>query len=893
MADKPQLDPISAASARPGDLLALTGAAFGAQTTASVVRFRVPGPGAAAVLGTLGTLEGWDDTKIDVRVPSLASFGSGGPLELIVYTAADHSEPRSFILEEEAPPVITGLDPALGLELIHTTITGSGFGRRIEGSDDWAVLFQAPDASGATAEVAATVVSWTPTSIEVEVPSLESLHRAGKHPVVVSTPWGRSAAAEFLLGELPQIQTVLPPSLSAGATIIVTGSGFGSEETSTLKLVAAPGSEAAATVVPAILSWSETKIVARIPGLQQLRTTGHRDLVVHTDWGESTYGIDVGDLASITSWTRLEPHARTADLQQGLALGLQARVYDALWLLARQWQLLELKGQDAGSPVVVQVAGKCTPLARWQPGTGRLEDGQAEDVPAGVPLEAIVERERDFPPLGPGSEPFGDLRLAAEAGLQLLRLIDARLRDPRKSDDYRRRFLREYPLELPADAASLDAKSRRFLSVAHHRVPDGARIYADFQVALGAHPKLPNKPPIDGNDRAAVLAAIQDWYAWCGELFSEATPGQRPWDPRRMEYAFAAGNGKLVLDAREHDGGHLDWYSFVRRVPDEPGDPLPTLGEPTSGRKPVDLACKAIPNPVSYPGMPVPRWWELEDRRVDFGSVAAAPNELLKLVLLEIATVYGNDWFTLPLDGVPVGSLCELDTVTIIDTFGGTVQLAPFGHGAGAGVDWRMFELTRSDGKPDAGNALLLLDALPATLESGPVEEVHLLRDELANLAWAVEKTVESRTGRPFERHEDEATRRPQPAPPEATAARRYLLQTTVPRNWIPLIPQADHDGGVLIMRRLARGAMRDPAGGSIQPLGRLLKPGSPLDISRLPEPGRSLDIFDEELPPTGVRVTRLWTLGRAANGRTHLWRARRAWTGGGGASSGLRFDLT
>jgi hypothetical protein len=35
----------------------------------------------------------------------------------------------------------------------------------------------------------------------------------------------------------------------------------------------------------------------------------------------------------------------------------------------------------------------------------------------------------------------------------------------------------------------------------------------------------------------------------------------------RMEYAFSAGSGELVIDVREHDGGHLDWYSFVRRAP--------------------------------------------------------------------------------------------------------------------------------------------------------------------------------------------------------------------------------------------------------------------------------------------------------------------------------------
>src|SRR5262249_53205330 len=153
-----------------------------------------------------------------------------------------------------------------------------------------------------------------------------------------------------------------------------------------------------------------------------------------------------------------------------------------------------------------------------------------------------------------------------------------------------------------------------------------------------------------------------------------------------------------------------------------------------------------------------------------------------------------------------------------------------------------------------------------------PVEDVLMLRDELANMAWAVEKTIESRTGRPLERHEDEVARRTQPDPPASTATRRYVLQTPVPRNWIPLLPKINQDDtGAVTLRLLARGAMREPVGGpGIPPRGRLL------------EPGTLLDIYDEEVPRTGARVTRLWTLGRAADGSTHLWRGRRKGPGRG-----------
>jgi hypothetical protein len=50
----------------------------------------------------------------------------------------------------------------------------------------------------------------------------------------------------------------------------------------------------------------------------------------------------------------------------GIEEGLAARVHDPLWLLARQWQLGEFGGKDAGTPAVVQVAGTTTPVNAWR-----------------------------------------------------------------------------------------------------------------------------------------------------------------------------------------------------------------------------------------------------------------------------------------------------------------------------------------------------------------------------------------------------------------------------------------------------------------------------------------------------------------------------------------------
>jgi hypothetical protein len=50
-------------------------------------------------------------------------------------------------------------------------------------------------------------------------------------------------------------------------------------------------------------------------------------------------------------------------------------------------------------------------------------------------------------------------------------------------------------------------------------------------------------------------------------------------------------------------------------------------------------------------------------------------------------------------------------------------------------------------------------------------------------------------------------------------------------------------------------------------------------------------EIYEEEIPREGVRVTRSYQLARWHDGSTHLWIGRRKRVGSGEGSSGLRFD--
>jgi hypothetical protein len=208
------------------------------------------------------------------------------------------------------------------------------------------------------------------------------------------------------------------------------------------------------------------------------------------------------------------------------------------------------------------------------------------------------------------------------------------------------------------------------------------------------------------------------------------------------------------------------------------------------------------------------------------------------------------------------------------------------GHAGHADVYRRRFWISLTLAVPVVAYSEMIQDWFgftapqPAGLESTPLEEVLLLRDELANMAWAVERVVESKTGRPLDRFEAYQARLEQERRSgEAPSAQRlaYRLATTVPDNWNPLLPLV-----LDAKRRLGLAAMRNENGELLSPLGELLRPES------LPRP---LALYDEEVPSAGAQMTRAYEYARSSDGSTYLWVSRRKRSGPGQASSGLRFD--
>ena len=175
-----------------------------------------------------------------------------------------------------------------------------------------------------------------------------------------------------------------------------------------------------------------------------------------------------------------------------------------------------------------------------------------------------------------------------------------------------------------------------------------------------------------------------------------------------------------------------------------------------------------------------------------------------------------------------------------------------------------------------------------------------MVRDEMANMVWALESIVPMLDGRGRAGKEaaSELRTRLQSRLPAATAATpatndadiRYRLMNAVPEHWIPFV--SAHMPNDNRQTRLQRASMpriltNDPdPPRKVKPRGLLLREG--LDVI----PAQPLFIQEEEVPRAGVLVTRSFQRTRWNDGRVVVWMGMRKQSGRGEGNSGLRFDM-
>jgi hypothetical protein len=549
--------------------------------------------------------------------------------------------------------------------------------------------------------------------------------------------------------------------------------------------------------------------------------------------------------------TRLEPQSVSGDPGPGAV----AAIADPLWMLGRQWQLGELLGEDVGSPVSVKVQHRALPVTAWAPagrsdgGDGPVDEPTWRPWPANAVLDELVEHV-------PQADERRGLRWRAETGAQL----EEMLREA-GHEEAAQALLAAHPLELAPDPGDpdgrLDPAALRLFGALQGSACDGR---AARQALEGGDPGwISGAPDPDGAREVA-----QRWLRWA----AGSPEGGGAWTTSRLEHRFLLrfghGADAVVVQATAFGQGSARWHHFEwlegTRLDLNGDTDLPAVQSTTD----VMLA-----TPLRYPGMPADRYWQLEEGGVDVSRIEAQPHDLARLCLAEFALVSADDWLLVPVDGSR-GAVNQVEKVWVTTTFGETFEIAESGADRRT-RGFRMFEVTSAAGNSLPG--IVLPPAAATPLNGEPLEEVVFLRDETANLGWAVERVVPGASGDARPRSAEPPPQRPAPPAGQDPNEVIYTLQVPVPQHWIPLVPVRLAPGVI----GLRKGAML--AGGEpVLPQGVLLAP-TPLTFPQ------------EEIPREGISVRAVPALARRADGSYARWIGHRVRIGRGEGSSGFASD--
>jgi len=544
---------------------------------------------------------------------------------------------------------------------------------------------------------------------------------------------------------------------------------------------------------------------------------------------------------TVAVWNRLEGRPRSTDFDRAL----RAEIRDPLWMLTRQWQLGEFRGEDAGSPVTATYSVTTAPLS----GTG--------------PIEATAAKRPV--PFAFGTDPISyDLRLAI--GRRWLKLLGAS--SPLRR--FRQAYIDHYPIAEPDPSSDADTPRVSHPEVWAHlqavagRRMDGYALYRHLADGGHAYTGIPGTSQVR-NQLDALGGRLVTWF---NTLIDQPT-GPPTWDPRRLEHQFSVTAGGTTLTAPEHPGGPVDWHTF-------------SISGSGPGPAPAVINRTVFPAPVRFSGMPLPRWWAMEDGRTNFAAVQPDSTDVIRLVFLEFALVFSNDWYVLPCD-LPAGTLAGVQGLAVTDVFGARRWITPAGGGP-----WSMYSLSA------AADPRMLLPASAPQVATGPaLEDVSLIRDENANLVWGIERTIRLATGEGRRGSEvvaetlaQQLRLHPPEAPDDPRAAIAYQAMNTIPEHWIPFTAvHVPDDTRAIQLQRAALPSSID--GQPVRPHTSLLREN--LDVAH---PG-SYFINEEEVPQTGTVVSVAFNRTRGPDGKVSVWLGARRGTGRGEASSGLAFDLT
>ncbi|HEX2339451.1 MAG TPA: hypothetical protein VHI98_03140 [Vicinamibacterales bacterium] len=339
---------------------------------------------------------------------------------------------------------------------------------------------------------------------------------------------------------------------------------------------------------------------------------------------------------------------------------------------------------------------------------------------------------------------------------------------------------------------------------------------------------------------------------------AEAASGDSPaWNSEALAYSFGVETAAHKLQATDYFGKGLDWFHFDVAAVSTPASP------------PATTERRIVPTALQFRGMPYPRWWRFEDGDADFERPDDPEPNILATLLPEFVVIDSNNWYLVPLKQT-AGTVREIVAVKVVDGFGIVTEIAPSDRST-----WRMFAMSGQSAAANNGALLFVPNIALDVLDNDALEEIVVLRDEDANLVWAVERQYPGPDGEAV-LNGDRADTQPSAAP-GGDARPRFRFRADVPRHWIPYVPRKiDAVGGDTYLRR----GRTDEAATREHPQYH----------TRVV--GESWRLREEEIPRSGLRVRRLKRFARGSDGTGFPWTARSRETAPRLAQPGLRFDF-
>ena len=235
VATGPVISSISPTSGGYGTMITINGSNFGVVQSTSIVSYA----------GVTIIPSSWSNTQIALVLPENAP-NNGNFVVVVGGVYSNSSVPFSL-----SGPVISGISPSTGSTGTEVTISGQYFGT--QNSSTYVTFNSTP----------ANIKTWTNTSITCTVPDFYA--SSGSVSVIVWLDAYRYSNTYSFNLVTPTINNVNPNSDNIGASITLTGQGFGQTQ----------GTITIDNSYAQIISWSEKSIQFRVP---QVNTAGWKTL---------------------------------------------------------------------------------------------------------------------------------------------------------------------------------------------------------------------------------------------------------------------------------------------------------------------------------------------------------------------------------------------------------------------------------------------------------------------------------------------------------------------------------------------------------------------------------------------------------------------------------------